>query len=321
MTTHAPGQHTRKGLTLKQVARKFATEAKAEAWFVAQRWPDGIRCPRCGTDNVNTKSKHKTMPYKCRPCRREFSVKTNTPMSHSKIVLSDWAIGLYLYSTNLKGVSSMRLHRELGITQKAAWHMAHRIREMFDMGIGKVDGPAEVDETYIGGKVSNRPVHKRSGRRGTADKTPVVGVKDRATGRLKTQVVKQPDKPTLHGFVHRHTNPWAKVFTDEHRGYTGIRRWHESVRHAANEYVRGEAHTQGLEGFWSHVKRGIDGVYHWWSSKHLHRYMFEFEGRYNLRPLDTIDMMGALVAQGVGRELRYSDLISPMYQRETMTWR
>lgn len=317
MARQAPGQHRRQGLTLKQVIRKFATEAKAEAWFVSQRWPEGIRCPRCGTDNVNTKIKHKTMPYKCRPCRKEFSVKTLTPMEASKIALSDWAIGLYLYSTSLKGVSSMKLHRELGITQKAAWHMAHRIREMFDMGIGRFEGPVEADETYIGGSETNRPEYKRSGERGTGNKTAVAGIKDRASGLITTQVIDTPNKATLQGFVHSHTEPDATVYTDEHSGYVGMRRRHEQVRHAANEYVRGEAHTQNLDGFWSHVKRGIDGVYHWWSVKHIDRYMAEFEGRYNLRPMDTIDMMGALVSQGVGKRLRYKDLIGPKHTRQS----
>ena len=317
MATKAPGQHKRQGLTLRQVARKFATEAKAETWFVSQRWPDGIRCPSCDSDNVNTNAKHPTMNYRCRTCRRFFSVKTGTPMASSKISLSDWAIALYLYSTNLKGVSSMRLHRELGITQKAAWHMAHRIREMFDMGVDKFDGQVEADETYIGGSASNRPAYKRTGERGSSGKTAVVGVKDRDSGMVKTQVIESADQATLQAFVHSHTTPSATVYTDEHSGYLGMRRVHEHVRHSANEYVRGEAHTQGLEGYWSHVKRGIDGVYHWWSVKHISRYLAEFEGRFNLRPMNTIDIMGALVMQGVGKRLRYADLIGPKFTAQS----
>ena len=312
MAKNAPGQHRRKGLTSKQVHRKFATEAKAETWFVEQRWSDGIDCPRedCGSDNIATRTKHKTMPYRCRACRRYFSVRTGTPMADSNLPLSDWGLALYFYSTNLKGMSSMKLHRELGITQKAAWHMAHRIREMFDMDIEAFQGPVEADETYIGGSDFNRPEWKRSKGRGSVGKTPVAGLKDRDTGMIKTRVIEKADQPTLGKFISEQTQEDAMIYTDEHAGYNNIPRPREWVKHSANEYVRGEAHTQGLEGFWSHVKRGIDGVYHWWSVKHIERYLAEFEGRFNLRPMDTIDMMGTMVMQGVGKRLRYCDLIA-----------
>lgn len=276
---------------------------------MSRRWSDGIECPRCGSDNIQNPTKHRTMPYRCRPCQRYFSVRTDTPLADSNIPLSDWGLAIYYYSTCLKGMASMKLHRELGITQKSAWHMAHRIREMFDLETDVFEGPAEADETYIGGSEENRPLSKRSGKRGIFSKTPVAGVLDRASNMVKTKVVPGTDKRTLQGFVHSATDQSATVYTDEHLSYVGMRRNHESVRHSASEYVRGQAHTQGLDGFWSQVKRGMLGVHHWWSRRHLHRYMKEFEGRYNMRSMDTRDIMGLMVSNGVGKRLRYRDLV------------
>ena len=296
--------------------RKFATEAKAETWFVKRRWPDGIRCPRCGTDNVLTRTAHDDMPYRCRPCRRYFSVKTGTPMANSKLPLSDWAIAFYLYSTNLKGVSSMKLHRDLGITQKAAWHMAHRIREMYDNRTMGFSGPVEVDETYIGGKDRNRHEWKVQKGRGPKGKTAVVGMKDRDSGKVEAEVVETTDKHTLHGFVAVNTEVDAMVYTDDASAYIGLPRKHDTVKHSAKEFVRGQAHTNGIESFWSMLKRGYIGIYHQFSEKHLHRYVNEFAGRHNLRPLDTEDQMAALLVEGQGKRLRYKDLIGPSHTRQ-----
>ena len=215
--------------------------------------------------------------------------------------------------TNLKGVSSMKLHRDIGVTQKTAWFMLNRIREAWvTESVRRFGGPVEADETYIGGKRKNMPKSKRAKLkgRGAVGKAIVVGTKDRETNRVAARVVENTEKPTLQGFVGQHTAPGAKVYTDESKSYEGMDFDHEAVNHSAGEYVRGMAHTNGIESFWSMLKRGYHGTYHHISPKHLHRYVAEFAGRHNIRNCDTIDMMASVVIGMIGKRLMNRDLIS-----------
>ena len=313
MAQKGPGKSDRGGLSLAELFRKFPDDAAAEAYFMEARWPKGPHCPYCGSINVLIGAKHKTMPLRCREkgCRKRFSVRTKSVMEASNLGYQVWAIAIYLLSTNLKSVSSMKLHRDLDITQKSAWFLAHRLRETWKRGCFQFSGPVEVDETYMGGRETTKHRSKklRAGR-GTVGKVAVAGVKDRETNRVSAAVVEGTDRQTLRSFVEDRVIDGASVYTDEHSAYKGMPFFeHESVSHGRGEYVRGSVHTQGIESFWSMLKRAHKGTFHKISEKHLDRYVTEFAGRHNARELDTADAMRRVVRGMVGRRLRYPDLI------------
>ena len=218
MAHKAPGKHYRVGMSLIELMEMFPDDASAEAWFTEIRWPDGPHCPYCGSVDVLSDASHKTMPYRCREkeCRKRFSVRTKSAMEASNIPYRKWAIAFYLFATNLKGVPNMKLHRDLKITQKSAWFMAHRIREAWQDRGSMFSGPVEADETFIGGKRHNMPKAKRAqpARRGGADKVVVAGVKDRATDRIAGKPMPDTSGATLKGFVKATAAPGAMVHTD-----------------------------------------------------------------------------------------------------------
>ena len=211
MTQNAPGKHYRKGLSLVALTNLFPDDATAERWFVKSRWPAGIACSKCNSRNVQERPTRKPQPFRCRDCRNDFSTKTGTLMQGSPLGFRVWAIALYLLSTGLKGTSSMKLYRDLDVTQKTAWYLAHRIREAWSDKNAPFAGPVEVDETFVGGKAKNMHAHKRKQvikGRGAVGKTAVVGAKDRATNRVSAAVVKERRPAYTPGLRSRERRAW-----------------------------------------------------------------------------------------------------------------
>ena len=311
----APGKAHREGLSVRALFRMFPDDDAAQAWLEEQRWGGEPWCPHCGSLNVR-RNNHKSMPWRCaeRECRKRFSVRIATPMQNSPLGYQTWVIAIYMLTTSLKGQSSMKLHRDLEVTQKTAWFLAHRIRQTFAASNGPFAGPVEVDETYMGGKRKNMSNAKRKALadtgRGAVGKTAVVGAKDRATKHVAARVVPDTTKDTLQGFVAEHAAPGATVYTDDAAAYDGMPFDHETVKHSRSEYVKGDVHTNGAESFWSMLKRGHAGIYHKMSPKHLDRYVQEFAGRHNIRESDTIEQMSMVVRGLEGKRLSYAALIS-----------
>ena len=308
-----PGRHERKGLTIMELFEMFPDDEAAERWFELQRWgEEGPACPGCGSCRYAVIKDRNPMPYRCMDCRSYYSVRKGMVMQSSKLGLQKWAIAIYMVTTGLKGVSSMKLHRELGIRQSSAWHMLQRIRESFDEGSLKLFGPVEVDETYIGGKESNKHASKKlHAGRGTAGKATVMGAKQR-DGKVAARPLGWEPGETLAGFVYENVEAGETVYTDDHRAYKSLKDVyrHETVKHSVAEYVKGHAHTNSIESFWAMFKRGYYGVYHKMSRKHLHRYVNEFAGRHNIRSLSTLDQMAAIARGMDQKRLRYADLIA-----------
>ncbi len=294
-------------LPLTELFARFPDDAAAERWFVRERWPDGVRCPSCGSDNIQPRPTRRPQPYRCRSCRRDFSVKTDTVMHGSNLGCRVWAIAIYLLTSRPKGVSSRQLHRDLGISYKAAWHLSHRIRDAYCTDPELCEGPAEVDETYVGGleKNKHRDRKLRAGR-GAVGKTPMAGLRDRPSHTVRIAVVPDNRQATLQAFVRGRLEPGARLYTDEAAAYQGLAEYrHASINHGQGEYGRGPVHTNGIESFWALFKRGGRGTYHSMSPKHLHRYAREFEGRHNHQGDDGLQHMASIVRGMEGRRLTY----------------
>ena len=308
-SSKGPGRAYRKGISLIELAQMFPNDAAAEKWFQDGRWPGGlVRCPRCGRYEAVSPSTHPRMPFRCAKCRYFFSVKTGTVMEGSNIGCQKWAFAIYLMATNLKGTSSMHLHRDLGITQKSAWFMAHRIRKAWELGRSIYEGPVEVDEAFFGGKEKNKHASKKlHAGRGSVGKSVVVGVRDQTSGEITAKVVPNTSKAQLQGFVRDRVYDTTEIYTDESSAYTGLPN-HQMVRHSIGEYVNNQAHVNGMESFWATLKRGYYGTYHRMSPAHLQRYVDEFAARHNQRGADTEVQMRSMAQLMVGRRLRYREL-------------
>lgn len=290
----------------------FKKEDTCKRYLEKIRWDGKLTCPylECQHDKVY-KCKGR---YKCANCERIYSVRVGTIFEDSKISLQKWFAAIYIVTSHKKGMSSTQLSKDLGVTQKTAWFMLQRIRTAFGLNRGKdkLTGTCEADETYIGGKEKNKHKNKRIfGTQGRSIKTkiPVVGIIERG-GELRASVVENTTRKHLQTFINEHMETGAKINTDEWKGYKGLSKTydHNFVRHNTGEYVQGDVHTNTLEGFWSLLKRGLSGIYHTISKKHLQRYVDEFVFRYNTRMDTGVERFNKFL-KNISTQISYKDLI------------
>ncbi|HEY5233115.1 MAG TPA: IS1595 family transposase [Verrucomicrobiae bacterium] len=304
--------------TLKEATAHFADADTALKFAVEMRWPDGVKCPRCGSVHVSFTAKRRVWTCEDCPNRRQFSFKVGTVMEDSPIGLDKWLLGMWLVGSAKNGISSHELSRALGITQKSAWFLVQRIRLALQSGtIEKLSGEIEADETYIGGKVRNMHVDKKRKRgRGTGGvgKAIVMGLLERnkldKASKVKLKHIQHARRGVLQSEIRQHVATGSQIFTDALPSYNGLSKdyVHQAIDHA-REYVRGNVHTNGLENFWCLLKRCFKGTYVSVEPFHLFRYLDEQAFRFNNREDDDGERFLKAVGGITGRRLTYKQLI------------
>ena len=297
--------------TLQQAIIYFQDYQNCHDLMVSLRWPDGkVTCPRCGSEK-NSFIKTRRLWF-CYGCQKQFTLKVGTIFEDSALGLDKWMTAFWLLVNCKNGISSMEIHRDLGVTQKTAWFMAHRLRLALQQGgFGKLAGEVEVDESFIGGKARNMHLGKRQRRitgTGGKDKTAVMGIMERG-GKVRTVVIANRKKKALQAEVKKHVEAGSALYTDALLSYEGLAGdyAHQVVDHAV-QYVDGRVHTNGLENFWSLLKRGIAGTYVSVEPFHLFRYLDEQAYRFNNRKMNDAERFDMAVRQIIGKRLTYDEL-------------
>ncbi len=298
---------------LYEVLDYFKEVEVCKAYFERMRWGSTVVCPRCSCSKVWRTNRG----YRCsdKACAYKFTVISGTVLEGTKIPLRIWIAAMYLHTAHKKGVSSIQMAKDLGITQKTAWFLLHRIREVSKTG-SLLSGTVEADETYIGGKHSNKHKKERDelNKKGTGyvNKQPVFAMVNRETGEVQNYVIAKAHGKTLQPIIMTNVKKGSVLITDTFGGYKGLDRHfkHETLNHEKDEYVRGNFHTNTVEGYFSQLKRGIYGIYHQVSVKHLESYCNEFAHRYNTRKLTDAERFDLTVKKVVGHRLTYNQLIN-----------